>query len=73
MAPVNPDFVFLCGDVPALTELVRRALSDPSELARRGQHSLRKMQSWSARENISGVSEAIDQTLSRARAKRGVS
>jgi len=72
IAPVNPDFVFLCGDVPALTELLRRALSDPSELARRGQDSLRRMQSWSARENISGLLEAVERALSRARAKRAV-
>jgi glycosyltransferase involved in cell wall biosynthesis len=72
IAPVNPDFVFLCGDVPALTELLRRALSDSGELAQRGQNSLRRMQSWSARENISGVLEATERTLLRARAKRAV-
>jgi glycosyltransferase involved in cell wall biosynthesis len=72
IAPVNPDFVFPCGDVPALTELLRRALSDPIELARRGQDSLRRMQSWSARENISGVLEAVERALSRTKAKRAV-
>src|SRR6266853_1753800 len=70
IAPVNPDFVFPCGDVPALTELLRRALSNPTELARRGQDSLRRVQSWSARENICGVLEAVEQALSRIRAKR---
>ena len=69
---VNPDFVFPCGDVPALTELLRKALSDPNELARRGQDALRRMQSWSARENISGVLEAVERALSRTRAKRAV-
>src|SRR6266850_1250431 len=72
IAPVNPDFVFPCGNVPALTELLQRALSDPIELARRGQGSLRRMQSWSARENISGVLEAVERALSRTKAKRGV-
>jgi len=72
ITPVNPDFVFLCGDVPALTELLRKALSDPTELTRRGQDSLRRMQTWSARENISGVLEAIERALLRARAKRTV-
>ncbi len=72
IAPVNPDFVFPCGDVPALTEILQRAVSDPTELARRGQDSLRRMQSWSTRENISGVLEAVERALSRARAKRGV-
>ena len=72
IAPVNPDFVFPCGDVPALTLLLQKALSDPLELARRGQGSARRMQSWSARENISGVSEAVERALSRTRAKRAV-
>jgi len=72
IAPVNPDFVFPCGDVPALTELLQKALSDPSELARRGHDSLRRMQSWSARENIIGVLDAVERALSRTRAKRAV-
>ena len=72
IAPVNPDFVFPCGDVPALTELLRRALSDPTELARRGQNSLRWMQSWSPRENISGVLEAVERALSRTRTKKAI-
>jgi len=73
IAPVNPDFVFSCGDVPALTALLQRAFLDPSELARRGQDSLRRMQSWSARENISGVLEAVERALSRTKAKKAVS
>jgi glycosyltransferase involved in cell wall biosynthesis len=65
IAPVNPDFIFPCGDVPALTELLQRALSNPIELARRGLGSLRRMQFWSARENISGVLEASSFTSQR--------
>jgi glycosyltransferase involved in cell wall biosynthesis len=72
IAPVNPDFVFPCGDVPALTEILQRAVSDPTELTRRGQDSLRRMQSWSARENIIGVLDAVERALSRTRAKRAV-
>ncbi len=72
IAPVNPDFIFPFGDVPALTELLQRTLSDPSELARRGQDSLRRMHSWSTRENISGVLEAVERALSRTRAKIAV-
>jgi glycosyltransferase involved in cell wall biosynthesis len=71
IAPVNPDFIFPCGDVPALTELLQRALSNRTELALRGQDSLRRMQSWSASENISGALDAVERALSRNRAKRG--
>lgn len=40
MASVNPHFIFPCGDISALTELLQRALSDPRKLARRGRASL---------------------------------
>ena len=70
IAPVNPDFIFPCGDVPALTGLLQRALSDRTELARRGRDSRRRMQSWSDRENISGALEAVERALSRNRVKR---
>jgi glycosyltransferase involved in cell wall biosynthesis len=70
IAPVNPDFIFPCGDVPALTELLRGALADPIALARRGQDASRRMHSWSFRENIYGVLEAMERALSRTRAKR---
>ena len=70
IAPVSPDFIFPCGDVPALTGLLQKALSDRTELARRGQDSRRRMQSWSERENISGALEAVERALSRNRAKR---
>lgn len=70
IAPVNPDFIFPCGDVPALTRLLQRALSDRTELARRGRDSRRRMQSWSDRENISGALEAVERALTRNRAKR---
>jgi glycosyltransferase involved in cell wall biosynthesis len=70
IAPVNPDFIFPCGDVPAITRLLQRALSDRTELARRGQDSRRRMQSWSDRENISGALEAVKRAISRTRAKR---
>ena len=69
IAPVNPDFIFPCGDVPALTGLLQGALSDRTELARRGRDSRRRMQSWSNRENITGALEAVERALSRNRGK----
>src|SRR6267142_2429132 len=70
IAPLKPDVGGSCGGVATLTELLRRALFDPIELARRGQNALRRMQSWSARENISGVLEAVERALSRTRSTR---
>ena len=72
IAPVSPDLIFPCGNVRALTELLRRVLSDPVALATRGQQALRRMGAWSIRENIDGVLRAVDLALSRAKAKVGV-
>jgi glycosyltransferase involved in cell wall biosynthesis len=70
IAPVNPDFIFPYGDVPALTRLLQKALCDPVELARRGQDALRRMKTWSIRENISGALEAVERALSRSGSKK---
>jgi hypothetical protein len=43
IAPVNPDSIFPCGDVPALGGLLRRMLSDETKLARRGHDTVRRM------------------------------
>ncbi len=72
IAPVSPDLIFPCGNVRALTELLRRVLSDPVALATRGQQALRRMGVWSIRENIDGVLRAVDLALSRAKAKVSV-
>lgn len=69
IAPVNPEFIFPCGDIPALTALLRSALSDPIKLASRGQQALRRVQTWSMQENISGSLQAVELALSRIRSK----
>ena len=60
IAPVNPDFVFPCGDVGALTDLLQQALSNPVALAERGQRAQKRMHSWSIRENIAGTLRAVE-------------
>jgi glycosyltransferase involved in cell wall biosynthesis len=70
IAPVNPDFIFPCGDVAALTELLQRALSNPIELAQRGRRALRRMTTWSTHENVSKALEAMERALSRTRTKK---
>jgi glycosyltransferase involved in cell wall biosynthesis len=72
IAPVNPDFIFPCGDVSALTRLLQTALGDSQDLARRGQLALERMKTWSIQENISQTLEAVERALSRSVSKRSI-
>ena len=67
IAPVDPSFIYLCGDVAALAHLLRRALTSSTILAEYGQSARCRMDSWSPRENIAGVMEAIEKAVARVR------
>ena len=77
IAPVNPSFIYPCGDVNALTALLKVVLANPALLAERGRIARQRMDTWSIRENISGTVEAIRCAVSRldrgSRTKVGVS
>jgi glycosyltransferase involved in cell wall biosynthesis len=63
--PIHPDFIYPCGDVEALTQLLQKAVSNRSTLAERGQTARRHMESWGPQENISAMFEAIQLGASR--------
>ena len=67
IAPVDPSFIYPCGDVAALAHLLRRALTSSTILAEYGQSARCRMDSWSPRENIAGVMEAIEKAVARVR------
>jgi glycosyltransferase involved in cell wall biosynthesis len=77
IAPVNPSFVYPCGDVDALTELLKVAVANPVLLAEWGHAARQRMETWSIRENISETIGAIRRAISRLnggrRTKVGVS
>ena len=77
IAPVNPSFIYPCGNVNALTELLKVVLAKPVLLAEWGRVARQRMDTWSIRENISGTVEAICRAVSRldrgSRTKVGVS
>jgi glycosyltransferase involved in cell wall biosynthesis len=77
IAPVNPSFIYPCGNVTALTALLKVVLANPVLLAERGRAARQRMDTWSIRENISGTVEAIRRAVSRldrrGRTKVGVS
>src|SRR6266513_2124822 len=76
IAPVNPSFIYPCGNVNALTELLKVVLANPVLLAEWGRVARQRMDTWSIRENISGTVEAICRAVSRldrgSRTKVGV-
>ena len=65
VAPVCPDFVFRCGDVDALAELIRNAAADPARLKELGRAALAHIQTWSPERNIVASVEAVRIAVSR--------
>lgn len=67
IAPVNPSFIYPCGDVGTLSTLLRRVLSDRSVLAKFQIAAAERMKSWSPREHIAALVEAVQRAVSRIR------
>ncbi len=65
IAPVNPSFVYPCGNVNALAELLKVAVASPVLLAEWGRAARQRMETWSIRENVSATVEAIRRAISR--------
>jgi glycosyltransferase involved in cell wall biosynthesis len=56
-------FVFPCGDVDALTDQLRSATKNKELLQRMGEASQRRMETWSPRENIQAVIDAVGRAV----------
>jgi glycosyltransferase involved in cell wall biosynthesis len=65
IVPVNPSFIYPCGNVHALAQTLRVALADPVALTQYGHAAQKRMDAWSIRENISGTVEAIGHAVAR--------
>jgi glycosyltransferase involved in cell wall biosynthesis len=59
VAPVCPDFVFRCGDIEALAELMKKSTADRARLQEFGRAALAHIQTWSPERNIAATLEAI--------------
>jgi glycosyltransferase involved in cell wall biosynthesis len=59
--------IFPCGDVDALAALLKRLLSDRAGLGALAANARQRMETWSPREYIAGVLEAVEREVSRAR------
>jgi glycosyltransferase involved in cell wall biosynthesis len=65
VVPVHPEFVFRCGDIDALAELMRKAIADRARLKELGRAALAYVQTWSPERNIAAAVEAIRMATSR--------
>jgi glycosyltransferase involved in cell wall biosynthesis len=63
--PVNSSFVYPCGDVAVLSELLRSALGDPASLANYGRLARERMDTWSIQENVAAIVEAVRRAIGR--------
>ena len=59
VAPGKTGFVFPVGNVDALADILRRALSAPTELREMGDAARRRMLTWAPGDNINAVAVAI--------------
>jgi len=73
VAPVRKDFVYPAGNVLALAELVKKALSDRQGLAALRPESVAHMQTWSPERNIEATHKAIENAVARKRTRESES
>lgn len=67
IAPVDPNLIYRCGEVPALARVLRETLQDRARLTELGRAARSRMETWSPRENIAGAIEAITRGVSRTK------
>jgi glycosyltransferase involved in cell wall biosynthesis len=62
---VSPEtgFVFPSGDVDALAAILREAASNPQKLRRMGEAGRKRMETWSIRENVDALVQALDRAV----------
>jgi glycosyltransferase involved in cell wall biosynthesis len=60
-------FVYACGDIDALTDVLQRAFANRSKLVEMGRTARTRMETWSPRENIAATLEAVARGVARLR------
>jgi glycosyltransferase involved in cell wall biosynthesis len=59
VVPVSPDFIFPCGDISALSEILARVVTGRADLREIMHRAAARVRAWSAQENIAATVEAI--------------
>jgi glycosyltransferase involved in cell wall biosynthesis len=63
-------YIFPCGNVEALAEILRRSLADPSKLTAMGKAALRKMDLFSPARNVQAFLDLLDATFEKSQSKK---
>jgi glycosyltransferase involved in cell wall biosynthesis len=63
-------YIFPCGDIEALTKILGGALSDRARLREMGLAAAKRMETWSHRENIAALIEAVGMARKWSKRKR---
>jgi glycosyltransferase involved in cell wall biosynthesis len=63
--PGQTGFIFPCGDVEKLAEILSEVLPDRGALKKMSEAARERMRTWSLRENIAGVMEAVQKVSSK--------
>jgi glycosyltransferase involved in cell wall biosynthesis len=71
VAPVRQEFVFPCGDIAALTAILKDAVADHSRLASLGRAAVAHIKTWSPERNIAATLEAIEIAVARKGRRTG--
>jgi glycosyltransferase involved in cell wall biosynthesis len=58
-------FVYPCGEIQALADILRQALADRAQLSEFGRAARVRMETWSPRENIEATLDAVSRGVSR--------
>jgi glycosyltransferase involved in cell wall biosynthesis len=67
IAPVNPHLIYPCGNIVALTDLLRAVFAKPAQLRELGDAARRRMDSWAPRNNIAASIDAVTRAVQRRR------
>jgi glycosyltransferase involved in cell wall biosynthesis len=65
IAPVQPEFIYRCGNLEALAALLKKCNAGKAELQRLRHLVAARMQSWSPTQNIAATVEAIQTAVAR--------
>jgi len=66
IAPINPSFIYPCGDVAALSALLQRIFSTPAEL-QKFRAAAERIKTWSPNEYVTATLAALDAAVPRLR------
>ncbi len=67
IAPVDPSFIYHCGDIASLAALLARALSNQAQLIKLRTSARERMKTWSPSEYIAATLQAIQRAVARKR------